>query len=135
FVPNAMVEPSGDTSHAYALSRSFRGTPPRTGTIHVLVRAENHSSPLTGVGCERARNFWLSGNHAPTSQTRFSLADSSGWGTDCASSLPTSLMCMPCRSVNARYFPSGEILPPLIGFSGELSVSWVSFTSGRPAEN
>src|SRR5215470_3231222 len=78
FVPKAMVEPSRDTSHAYALSRSFRGEPPSTETTHELVAGENHSSPLTGTGWEWTRNLLPSGNQAPTSQTTSTVLNSAG---------------------------------------------------------
>src|SRR5579859_456455 len=134
-VPKAIDEPSGDTDQPRALSRSLCGAPPLTANIQTLLVCDDHSLPFSSTGCALAINRVLSGNQEAWRISQFTPAPlgKSGGGTVRTSPVSTIWICIPLVSLNARYFPSGEIAPPCTGFSGELKVSCRSFSSGRAA--
>src|SRR5215469_4013090 len=81
FVEKAIVDPSGEIADAQALSRSFRGSPPRTETIQILVPSEENTSGLSPAGCALTRNLVLSGSHADQGNSHSGLTSSSAFGS------------------------------------------------------
>src|ERR1019366_7254016 len=88
-VVKAIWEPSGETDQAQALSRSLRGTAPRTETTHTLLGSGIHSRRIDVV--EVTTNCDPAGNHAATDQYVPLCTNSSGWGTRCSSLVATTL--------------------------------------------
>src|SRR5262249_2363178 len=99
FVPNEMVEPSGDTAHARALSRSFEGDPPNTDTDQRLAVPEFHSFHSSVAGCALARKRALFGNQTVTTHFTFRPFSSSGSGILRVSPVSISVRCIPFLSL------------------------------------
>src|SRR5437870_12734045 len=133
FVPNEIEEPSDETDHATALSLSLRGASPRTETSQIVVVRDDQPLGPSNAGWELTRNLLLSGNQAVEiiSQSTSSFLSPCGSGTAWTSPVSRSLICIPLKSVYARYFPSGEIAPVFTRISEELVVSCRSLRSGR----
>src|SRR5271169_5865008 len=93
FVPKAIEKPSGETDQATALSRSLWGAPPSTEIIQMLLVWDDQALSLSTAGWAFAMNpaLYASQPAGTISQVRPLFLNSSGWGTDCVSSVSTCL--------------------------------------------
>src|SRR5215467_10186108 len=133
FVTNEMALPSGETAQPRAWSRSFAGASPSTDTDQTLDVSELHSFHSSVAGYALTRNLALSGNQPVIPHFTCWPFSSSGSATVRVSPVSRSLSCIPRVSLYARYLPSGEIAPPITGFSLEFVVSCRNFISGATA--
>src|SRR5713226_517285 len=129
FLPKPIREPSGETEYPTASSRTFRGAPPSTEVIQMLVSWESHWLGSIPDRCALATNPVLSGNQNAHCHPTFRFLNSSGSGTARVSPVSTSLMYTPFVSQYAKYLPLGEISPVRTRFSNELFVSCRNFGS------